>query len=178
VRFGSLAMTLAGLSACAVAAAASPGKTWKLPFWIDGEVEGVADADVQSHPCGAIVELAVSAIPLARPNIDTDRVVEFDAAGAIIREWRIPVDYPPVAVEGDRLIVSDHAEPRPVFLAIRPSGEIDDFAVPLAQQGGAQVQCPPTVISHSGGSDYLQCERWIDRSSGSRRLVAYEAPCT
>lgn len=174
-----LAIALAGPSVSAAAFAAMTDKTWQLSFWINGEVEGVTEADVFTHPCGATVLLAVSSIPIGRPNIDTDQVVEFDAAGRIVREWRTPVDSPPVAVDGETLVVSDWIEGKPRSLAILPSGQIDDFATPsAAPPEGAELQCPSAVVSHFGDSDYLRCERWTDRSSGTERLMAYEGPCT
>lgn len=154
-------------------------KTWTLTFWIDGEVEGVTDADVFTHPCGAVVDLAVDSIPFGRPNIDTDRVVEFDAAGAIVREWRTPVDIPAVVVDGERLIVSPWTEGEAVFLAILPSGRIEDFAItPPSPADGTEMRCPAAVAEHFEESGYLRCERWADRSSAIPRLIAFEEPCT
>ena len=178
MTIATVAIALAGLSASMATIASPPGKTWRLPFWIDGEVEGVADSDVQTHPCGATVLLSVSAIPLGRMHVDTDTVVEFDAAGHVVREWRTPVDYPPVAVDGERLIVSGWTGDKPHLLALLPSGEIGDIAGPSpTSTEAAERQCPAAITAHFG-SDYLRCEHWTDRSNGAERLIAFEGPCT
>ena len=175
---GRWPIALAGLAACAAALASPADRTWQLPFWIDGDVEGVSETDVLTHPCGATVLLSVGSIPLGRPNVDTDKVVEFDPAGRIVREWRTPVDYPPVAIDGDRLIVRGWAGEKARSLAISTAGEIGEVDGANAELEGAELQCPAAVASHFDGSDYLRCEMRTDRSNGARRLLAYEGPCT
>lgn len=176
-----MGIALVGLSTCALALAKPAEGPWKLLFWIDGKVEGVSENDVIGHPCGAVVELSVSAIPLNRPNIDTDRVIEFDMSGATIREWRAPVDSLPVAVDGNRLIIKYSREHSGGHLAILPLGKIEAYSmhsIDTPLPASAEMQCPATLVTLFGKNDYLFCQRWKDRSTGARRNIAFEGICT
>lgn len=170
---------LMALLARGTVAASAPGEgeVFEIALWASGDgVERlpslVATAD---HPCGAIAVLRLGSMPTQEQTEDAvapEIVAEIDAGGTVLRRWSAPVDYRPLAIRRDALLL-DTGEQR---LWIGTDGGIrrGDPAPPLSAI--EPVACP--AEAPHAGSAYRRCGVLRDLDSGARRLIVYESACT
>ena len=170
---GAMALLLGGAAALATAQAGA----FEIALWAnDDSVERLPNlVATSSHPCGAIAVLRLDRMP---PLVETEgavapeRVMEIDAEGRILRQWSAPVDYQPLALRGEALLLR-HGDQ---LLWIGTDGGLErgDPALPL---GGMESTTCPAAAPH-GDSEYRQCGLFRDVETAARRLLAYEGACT
>ena len=155
--------------------AAEDSTVYELRFWpgkgVERDPRYVSTAD---HPCGKVVVARVYAMPPVEPKsaLVPERVLEVDSSGKVIRRWPMPVDASPIALRGTRLLV----ETGELKFWITPQGAIIPYGPISALPAPEPVSC-----SHSaefGDSDYVQCRKFRDLSSGKDRIVSFEGPCS
>jgi hypothetical protein len=149
-----------------------------VALWDNGGHAAAAGETIarNSHPCGAIAILRVSAMPSysgnAQAGYDTDLIVEAGLDDEERMRWSVPVDSHPLALQGDEILV-DHAGQ---LLWIGASGSIRRGSPGQAYSPLAPMQCPARG-AHSG-SDYARCAAVLDAETERQRLIEFEGPCT
>ena len=139
------------------------------------------DGDVIDGPCGPMRILKTSSLlELARDEYDSlERVLEFSENGAVIGEWRVPVESVVTDVEGKWLTASTSDG----YVSINQQGKLRraDRTEPREEMD-YYGDCPDPVLAEflgpDGKSDYLACWALNDRASGKTRLLAYQGVCT
>jgi len=151
-----------------------------LPFWAGPDVQssGAVISLREHHACSGTVAYArITKISLDDSEmLVPERVVEFDLAGEVVREWAAPVEPRVFGVSGEELwIRNPDLQGKTDYLAIRPDGAFRAFDGEL-EASAVVLQCPP--LRDFGESAYLRCWLHRDRSSGQERRLAYQGPCT
>lgn len=157
---------------------------FEILVWTSGpfsEEDFYPDGDVIDGPCGPMRTLMASSLrELARDEYDSlERVLEFSDSGAVIGEWRVPVESTVMGVEDNWLTVSTSDG----YLAINQQGELNRAdQTDLREDMEYFGDCPDPVLAEflgpNGASDYLACWTLNDRGSGKTRLLAYQGVCT
>ena len=175
------AAAMAGAIALSIGAAAAlpPGADgpFEIALWAnDDSVERLPNlVATSSHPCGAIAVLRLDRMPpLVEPEgaIAAERVAEIDAAGATLREWSAPVDYEPLALRSDALLLR-HGDQQ---LWIGIDGTISQGSAPADLPHIEPLSCP--VGAPNAVSEYRQCASLRDLETGKPRRLVYETACT
>lgn len=120
-------------------------------------------------PCGPVVVLRVSAMPRKAPWFVADEVQELDAAGRVLRSWRVPLDHVPAALDGDVLSLSVWSR-KDSMLTVTPDGRLGvRKGVPPGDLPGGR--CPGAT-----GQD----DRWCVRigQGADRHVLAYPPICS
>jgi hypothetical protein len=127
---------------------------------------------VSEHPCGSMLVTRVRAIPIGDSVLVPEVAVEFAADGRVIRQWSLPIDRTPLAIEADELVITldDSNE-----LGVGPNGAIRVLPM-LKFAGGLVEHCPSIGVFK--GSAYTECARFLDLRSGVARHIAYQGICT
>ena len=128
-----------------------------------------------AHPCGAIAVVRLRTMPPHRQPegaLAPEMVVEIDPEGRTLRRWGAPVDYEPLALEGDALLLR-HGDQ---LLWIGTDGGIRRGDPARSLDEIESLACP--AQAPHADSDYRQCGALRDGASGARRLIAYESACT
>jgi hypothetical protein len=161
---GILIVSLAG------AAFASPDSAYELSFR-SGRYAELAPGFVQryDHPCGEVVTLRVASLQSAADTTHrADRVMELDAQGRMMREWPLPVDYVPRAVNGVELLI--------VFgqraFWVSPEGNLRPDSLK-----DRLPEARPEECRRAGADGPLQCALFTDVGTGAPRRIGYPAAC-
>jgi hypothetical protein len=131
--------------------------------------------ETSAHPCGAIAVVKLRTMPPHRQPegaLAPELVVEIDPEGRTLRRWSAPVDYEPLALTGDALLLRHRHQ----LLWIGTDGSIRR-GDPAPARGDIEAMACPARAPHAD-SDYRQCGALRDEASGARRLIAYESDCT
>lgn len=152
-----------------------------LPFWAGPDIR-TSDSVVslrEHHACSGTVAYArvtrVSSLDDSEVLVP-ERVVEFDAAGAVVREWPTPVEPFVLALDGAELLIRNpDPDHETEYIAIRPDGAFRAFDSELERRA-APLACPALPVF--GKTAYLRCWLFQDGSSGEDRRIAYQGPCT
>lgn len=179
---------------CALALGTFPGgDTWSaesgsvnvrsylLPFWRgpalkDVPFEQVAERDprirgVDGHPCGGMVVARVGRVPKADDAmLGTDAIIEIDSSGRVLREWRVPIDGEPYAIDGSRIKVWVHGDA--YWFGLDRSITISSEPESTPPVG---AECPR---NDSGIRGEYGCTTLRDRTSGKDRIVVSHFVCT
>ena len=168
--------TRLAVAAALLLAAATAAQTFDIAVWAnDDSVERLPNLIAsETHACGASAVLRISRMPPFREGgtIGTELVVETASDGAETMRWSVPVDYAPLALNGNELLV-DHRGQR---LWIGTNGSIRRESSTLSLPTPEAVACPRPG-AHAN-SEYARCARIADGESGRQRLIQYEGPCT
>lgn len=156
--------------------------TYRISVWPDEGVppDDATQAQIEAaglieHPCGWVREIEISKLPPPgrRGHVSGSEVVtEFDAAGAIVQRWSLPVDMWPQAIEGAMLVVADNER----ALAIDGEGRLS--ASVGRQSETNAIDCPSGIVEEYRDSEFLICVRMKDSTTGAERSIAYEANCS
>lgn len=151
-------------------------------------LKGIPHLSVNEGPCGGYLllmaqSLGATTIP-GGAQVRPDTVVEFDASGRLVRQWRVPLNGMPGAVRGTTLFVADTADPiyptkaplLTVWLAIEPDGQFQITPVHTGMPAPQGIPCVP--IEAFTRSDYTQCISIRDLATKAIRRFTYEGPCT
>ena len=100
-----------------------------LDFWLTDRVPASVTKTLgvdDDWGCGRGLTVFARRVPIGHPLLGVDPVIEFDTAGAILREWSVPNGYasPEVVagVNGEELIVSFSPPDSGVYLRFKPDG--------------------------------------------------------
>ena len=119
-------------------------------------------------PCGPVVVVRASAMPRKAPWFVAEEVQELDAAGKVLRTWRVPLDHVPVALDGDVLSLSVWS--RSDLITVTPDGHL-----------GIRKDVPPGDLpgEHCPGATE-QDDRWCVRvgQGANSHVLAYPAICS
>ncbi len=156
-----------------------PGRVVAQPyefrFWTSPNTK--ADprvVDVVSHPCGEVAEARVDVLPRYSKDgaLIPERVFEVGTAGKVLRLWSMPVDSVPYAIAGDDLLFRAGSQ----IYRVNTAGKVALIANPPPPVDPITVKCqiPQTLLP----SDYATCGQFADLTTGSKRVLSYEAVCT
>jgi len=154
---------------------AEDSKVYELQFWpgkgVEKEPRYVSTVD---HPCGKVVVARVRALPPVGSvsALRTERVVETDSTGKVVRRWPMPVDASPIGLRGASLLVDTGL----LKFWITPSGAITPYKNSRSLPEPELASCSPT--REFGDSAYVQCRRYRDAASGKSRILSFEGPCS
>ena len=148
-------------------------------LWADSTVDPTR-YPLDDGPCGSVASTFAATLPLTTHPLSVELALEVDSSGHVLRRWPIPLDTRIDGIDGDVLLV-----PYQVWtgtestvageLAIRPSGSFQVLPVPTVPTA-PDIGCPPIAIF--AASAYTTCQRFLDRTTKKRRLIAYQIPCT
>ena len=160
-----------------------------LPFWpADMKQPGDEVVSFAWSGCGAVYVSFVKEIPdRANKRLEPELAFEFDEKGNVIRQWRLPGNTWPQAIQGNELLVRYDAYPIlnyssaenigiTVMLGITPDGKYRVLASDENSSEGSELECP--AIEEFAGSAFTRCSVFRDRLSGENRRLAYQGPCT
>ena len=169
-------MALVAGGAPAVPAPAQDGP-FEIALWAnDDSVERLPNlVATSSHPCGAIAVVRLHAMPpLQAPEgaLAPELVAEIDADGTTLRRWSVPVDYQPLALRGEALLIS-HGEQH---LWIGTDGGIARGDPGQPPDDIQALVCP--ARAPLADSEYRQCAFLHDRETGEARRIVFESSCT
>ena len=148
-----------------------------LAFWAGPKTKQKQKIE---HPCGESVQVFVKAIPSpSDPEMQSEEVLEFGPAGAVIQRWSVPIDSVVGGVAGGELLILEEiveeANIPPVYLAVSSGGTFR--VVPFSSRSpNTSIACPPASGLPSSG--YWECWKIVDGESGAERRFAYEGPCS
>ena len=175
------AAAMAGAMALWVGAAAamppSADGLFEIALWAnDDSVEHLPNlVATSSHPCGAIAVLRLDRMPpVVEPEgaVAAEHVMEIDSEGRTLRQWSAPVDYQPLALRGEALLLR-HGDQ---LLWVGTDGRLAR-ADPAQTLTAVESEDCPAAAPH-GNSEYRQCGLVHDVESAARRLIVYESACT
>lgn len=169
-------------------ATASGDRPLLLTLYAEKNARGFGDAvEFSEHCCCPtdLVSLWLTNIRDVPVDVASgEAILEVDAAGAVLNEWVLPVDGTPDAIEGDEIysqawLAGVRAEPggeAQSSLVVSLSGHVSVRPSPSRAPDPRHVECPP--VPRFEGSAYLRCAEFEDLATGSKRLLAYQGPCT
>lgn len=79
--------------------------------------------DLGEHPCGFIVSLRTNQVPQDTPWLESEQIFEIDEIGNVIQTWNVPVDYYPVAYDGESMFLAMGSWPNRL-LEVTKSGRL------------------------------------------------------
>lgn len=127
-------------------------------------------------PCGQVATARVRTMPrYSKTEIFApERVLELNGRGEVIRQWVIPVDATPYALDGNELLFVFSE----LSYRVSTSRVISEHKGQPAKQSPAPepVQCAKPKEFEP--SDYVGCWQIKDQRSGNKRLLAFEGVCT
>jgi len=127
-------------------------------------------------PCGQVATARVRTMPRYSKTelFAPERVLELNGRGGVIRQWAIPVDATPYALDGNDLMFAFNES----LYRVSTARVISEFKGQTAMQSPAlePVQC--VTPKEFEPSDYVGCWKVKDRRSGKKRLLAFEGVCT
>ena len=170
---GAVALLLGGGGALA---SAEDG-AFEIALWAnDDSVERLPNLVATSlHPCGAIAVLRLDRMP---PPIESEgavaaeRVAEIDAEGRTLRAWSAPVDYEPLALRGEALLLRHGGQLLWIAIDGRISRETASADLPSIEP----LSCP--AGAPNSASEYRQCAILRDLATREPRRLVYESVCT
>ena len=197
----ALWLILAGLHAsvsgaeepAAVATATpAPVKSYLFSFWIGKKLEAAllaeGDPDVRridprvrelgDRPCGGDALARVGRIPSEGDGyLVPDVVQEVGADHRVTRTWVIPIEFWPIGLEGDRVLVTSGRGERPAryWIGLDRRIQQDDQAADDHPQSEA---CPAEAEAKLPESAYRICVVLKDRKTGKAHRLAFEGVCT
>ena len=181
-QWDSLASQLPSDAQQAIAALESFRERRGLFFtlWADSTVDST-QYPLNDAPCGIVASALLTQLPLVTHPLSVELAVEVDSTGRELRRWPLPLDARISGVSGDLLFVPYRlwtgTESRIVGdLVLRASGAFHLVPAIPTEPSPEQVDCPPLKVF--AGSAYTTCERFMDRKTKKRRLIAYQLPCT
>ena len=176
-RGAAMAGVMALLLGGGVAFASAEDGAFEIALWAnDDSVEALPNlVATSSHPCGAIAVLRLDRMPPpVEPEgaVAAERVAEIDAEGRTLREWSAPVDYEPLALRGEALLLRH-----------------GDQLLWIGTEGGISLGMASAVLAHieplscpagapNAASEYRQCAILRDLDTSEPRRLAYESACT
>ncbi len=153
-----------------------------LPFWVNIDHPDVATlVDADAHPCGGVVRHQVTAIPEFPEGglFFASTAGEYNTVGNPVREWKLPVDYLLLALDGDRVLI-ELAVPdeRRSQYWIDPAGRIS--RAPVRIDFGQEiyediVECPARFGPAGAG---VTCREMTDLGTGEPHRLSIEDVCT
>lgn len=166
--FALSAIAIGSASALAVAVPApsegAPGRVFRV--WLKEGVQADPRAEsTDGHPCGGVSYRRDRVVPVEDEYVIPEEVLEYDAGGAVLRRWRVPVDVIVYGVSGDSILVSDNQE----SLWIDTAGRARQTA--FRQQSLGALEGGFTCPNDS-------CEKFMDAGSGETRLIGSTAVCS
>ena len=121
------------------------------------------------HPCGEVVTARVASMPASvDTSYHTDPAMEFDSKGKPVRQWPLPVDYVPKAVQGVELLI--------VFgtrgFWVSPEGRLRPDSLRDKFPDAQPLECAlPSALGNA------RCSTFPDIDSGAPRRIGYAATC-
>jgi hypothetical protein len=163
------------LMTCALLAAGQVRSAQVFSFWPgEGADRAPGFIELDDGPCGQIARARVSRLPSSRGTaLQSELAVEIDSRGRIIRRWPYPVNYLPVAVQGDQLLVTWGSSGEGLW--ITPEGRFSKARLPKSTEGELASCHLDSVFP---GSAYAQCQRMPDRRTKRMRTIGYQAVCS
>jgi hypothetical protein len=153
------------LGAALLAELAVPGIY--VSFWAT-KVAPPSGVEVSDEgPCGPTVTIKTNVMPREADWFRADSILEIDETGKTIREWRIPIDYYPVGVEGDKVLLAYGSSPQSV-LSVDLAGRLTKVEAP-PKQFLKDMECPAPHKEHR------YCAMV---STNPVRMIAAEPVCT
>ena len=155
---------------------ASAQQAYDLSFWPGPNAEKDRRfLQFDDHPCGKIAVARVVSLPPPRKGqaLEPERVVEISPKGAVVRRWPMPVDYSPVAIEGNRILVQYGQASQ---LWVDTQGNISSPSKPIPLEIPERASCPR--LREFGNSAYAGCWTFHDRKAHKPRILAFEGVCT
>lgn len=153
-----------------------------LGFWVR---EGATPAHPamerveEDGPCGPVARLKVSSVPDFKPSdpLMAEEAMELDGKGAVLRRWRLPVDYTVSAVSGDWMLAAYAGKSDPYWFDL--SGRIGavsaaDAKIATVDDSVRLVDCPAGAKVPEG----MQCLSVPDLSRQARRVIAAHGVCS
>jgi hypothetical protein len=162
------------LSALPLAAFAQPRDTGYEFSFRPGKFPELAPGFVQryDHPCGEVVTARVRALPAFRDtSYQPDPAMEFDAAGKPVRQWPLPVDYIPKAVQGVELLIAFGSR----GFWVSPEGNLRPDSLTRKLPDTQPLECTAPVVA--GKSTDSRCTVFPDVDTGVPRRIGYVASC-
>ena len=124
---------------------------------------------------GQIVKIKVDRMPVPNASFEGDKVIEISSDSKIINTWYMPVDEIVLGVAG-KSIISGYCNSTKA-LKINANGKLSSVLPPLCKKLNVVV-CPEIAKKEIPNSVYLRCFEYFDLTSGKKRLLAYQGPCT
>jgi hypothetical protein len=126
---------------------------------------------------GVILEAYVKSLVDLPPHLGLDTVIELSLdRKKKIREWKVPFEATPLAIEDDQIIVKADIrvglETKTVGLAIRPDGSFNVVKADNFQL--RPKKCPEATNS----TDFTVCSEIKDKITESARQIAWQVPMT
>jgi hypothetical protein len=160
-----------------VTAAGAMGADFEFRFWpAPGAEKDPRFIRFDDGPCGQVATARVRTMPrYSKAEIFApERVLELNGRGEVIRQWGIPVDATPYALDGNDLLFAFSE----LSYRVSTTRVISELKGQTAKQSPAPepVQC--VTPKEFEPSDYVGCWQIKDRRSGNKRLLAFEGVCT
>jgi len=159
-------------------------KPFDIPFWLrEGYSDDPRIVEVHPHCCcdGYIAIARITRMPEhdKEEALEPELVVELSDDGKILRRWSMPVNAIVAGIAGNDIIV-----PLRTFmqydnskgLRISPDGDFIVCDLPPNIPEPESYICPD--LPEFEGSAYLRCWSMRDIKNGTRRLIAFQGPCT
>jgi hypothetical protein len=126
----------------------------------------------EDHACGEVVIAKVSKLPrIGKGPLQSEKVVELNSRGKVIRRWPVPIDYRVDGIKADELFV--HVGMKNYW--IRPDGSFRQ-AKPITVSDMKMAHCELREVF--ADSEDAQCGKFLDLRSQKERTLGYEGPCT
>jgi hypothetical protein len=170
-----LLLPLTVLSTVSAAFAADSRPTYELRFWPGPNAKSDSRViQIVEHPCGSVAIARVKSLPPPKKGqvLNPERVVELSPRGEVVRRWAMPVDFSPMGVRGDSIVVQ-LGQSR---LWLDLNGNISTVEENIAIPHPEAAQCDK--LREFGNSAYARCWRYRDLQNGHPRVLAYEGVCT
>lgn len=123
-----------------------------------------------------LINVRRNSIPADDGRLVGDEVHELSPMGDVLVTWRVFLEAEPLALDGDRLMVTSHlaeGEPR---LFVGRDGSLEPAPARGRPYADTTVSCPANALPESA---YRRCVVLPDLSTtGKTRLIAYNGPCT
>lgn len=152
-------------------AAAQPKDTGYEFSFRPGNMPELAPGFVQryDHPCGEVVTARVRNMPAFKDTAyHPDPAMEFDSKGKPVRQWPLPVDYVPRAIQGVELLIAFGSR----AFWVSPEGNLRPDSLRSKYPEAQPLEC--SMLSADAGS---RCSTLSDVDSGAPRRIGYVASC-
>lgn len=129
------------------------------------------------HPCGRVLTLRSSTVPIDLAMFRIYSAVELSDSGNVLARWPLPVDAMPVGVMRDRLSIrmADSGETAYLLTSGRIGLPVEGAGPEESQITPDHVACPS---SQEDSVSQYACVQLSDPSSGRVRVIAYPPICT
>ncbi len=157
--------------------AAEEMPSYELRFWSGANVEQDSRfMGLSAHPCGQVAIAKVMSMPPWKKDqpLQPERVVEFSDKGDVLNEWSMPVDYYPIGIQENQLLVEAGEAQQ---LSIDLQGHITPVQDQPAELDPQSVDCV-NLKREFPNSAYARCAQFPDRTHNRWRILGFESPCT